>query len=390
MKSKLATFGVSLAILVGGFIVARGIVALKPEANKSTGKAAPAPVQTRDLQRKSAQVRVTANGTVEPAEAIDLVPEVTGRVVWRSPKLLPGGRFTKGEILARLDGREYALAVEQEKARVRSAELELELEEGRGEVAAREWQLLRGKDKGEASPLALRSSQLDAARISVEAAKSGLGRAQLSLERTTLRAPFNATVVSENLHLGQRVGPTGAVARLLGTDEFRVRVGVRVEDLASIAVPGLNADEGSAATVTQRLSDGSTIVREGRVIRLVEELDAQTRRAQVLVAVAKPLAIEEGQLPLLAGAYVEVQITGREVGGVAEVPAASVYGGNTIWVVNDSKLERRQVQIRFVDGETVFISGELEDGLELVTSPLSNPIDGMPVVASGRATAARE
>ncbi len=390
MKKKLLTLGVSLAIIAGGFVVARAIVTLEPEANRSTGKAAPTPVRITELQQKATTVRIAATGTVEPAAAINVVPEVTGRVGWRSPKLLPGGRFAKGETLARLDGREYAFAVDQEEARVRSAALELELERGRGEVAEREWKLLRGDAEGEASPLASRKSQLEAAQISLEAAKSGLGRAQLNLERTYLRAPFNVTVVSEDLNVGQRVGPTGSVARLVGTDEFWVRAGVRVEDLASIAIPGTNAETGSIATVRQRLSDGAVIEREGRVIRLVEELDPQTRRAQLLVSVKKPLEGGESGLPLLPGAYVEVEIAGREVGGVAEVPAVSVYNGDTIWVVRDSKLERRDVQVRFANGDSVFISGELEEGLQLVTSPLSNPIDGMPVAPSSTATAARE
>ncbi|MEL6548189.1 MAG: efflux RND transporter periplasmic adaptor subunit, partial [Myxococcota bacterium] len=337
------------------------------------------------------QLRVQASGTVEPAQSVNVVPEVSGRITWRSKTLVPGGRIKKGETFARMDGREYALAVAQEKGRVRSAQLELELEKGRGEVAAREWELLRGK-KGDqkASPLALRTSQLEAAQINLESAKSGLARAQLNLERTSLRAPFNATVVSEDLDIGQRVGPNAAVARLVGTDEGWVRVGVRVEDLASIDIPGLNGDSGSPVKVTQRLSNGKTIEREGKVLRLVEELDPQTRRAQLLVSVPTPLAVGDGGLPLLPGAYVEVEIEGRGLDGVARVPSAAVYGGDTIWIVENSKLVRKNVEVRFSDNDFAFITGDIEAGVQVVTSPLSGPIDGMPVSATPTATAARE
>ncbi|MEO1171304.1 MAG: efflux RND transporter periplasmic adaptor subunit, partial [Myxococcota bacterium] len=310
---------VIIAVAVG---MASGIVALKPAVKKGTGEAPPTPVTVTELSRQPTAVIVRATGTVEPAQAIDVVPEVAGRVVSRSPKLLPGGRFNKGELLARIDSRQYALAVAQEKARVRSSALELELEKGRVEVAAREWELLKGKKPDtEGSPLALRQSQLEAAKVNLEAAESGLARARLDLERATLRAPFNATVVSEDLDIGQRVGTNAPVARLVGTDVFWVRVGVRVQDLGAIAFPDAKGGGASAVRVVQTLSDGTTIERAGSVLRLIEELDPQTRRAQVLVEVPKPLHAEGDGLPLLPGAYVDVAITGREMPGIAQVPS---------------------------------------------------------------------
>ncbi|MEM6532301.1 MAG: efflux RND transporter periplasmic adaptor subunit [Myxococcota bacterium] len=387
----LTTVLVCVAIVAVALGMASGIVALKPEVKKTGGEAPPTPVTVLELNRQPTAVIVRATGTVEPAQSVDLVPEVAGRIVSRSSKLLPGGRFKKGELLARIDSRQYALAVAQEKARVRSAALELELEKGRVQVAAREWELLRGdKPDSERSPLALRQSQLEAAKVNLEAAESGLSRARLDLERAALRSPFNATVVSESLDLGQRVGANAAVARLVGTDVFWVRVGVRVEELAAIAIPGAGGDNASKAMVTQSLSDGTVIERPGTVLRLIEEIDPQTRRAQLLIEVPNPLRAEAGTLPLLPGAYVDVAITGREMPGIAQVPSEALRDGDSLWAVRDGKLERLEVQVAFVDDEFAYIRAEVEDGTQVVTSAISNPIAGMPVEMQGTATAARE
>lgn len=379
-SKKIVKITLPFLIIGMGFLVARALMAVAPQAGRKQGDAEPMTVEVFEARLGRARVRVQATGTVEAAEVVDVVPEVAGRIVWRAKQLLPGGRFGKDETLARIDAREYALAVEQERAQVRAAALEVELEQGRGKVAAREWELLKGDGAPKKSPLVLRRSQLETTQANLAGAKSGLARAKLNLERTTLRAPFNATVVTESVAIGQRVGPTGPVAQLVGTDEFWVRVGVRVEALRDIEIPGLNAEsEGSPARITQRMSDGSTIVRNGRVIRLVEKLDPQTRRAQVLISIPQPLVPGGDGLPLLPGAYVEVEIVGTEVSNVASVPRNAVYDGQRVWTVNDGALKPVQVAVRFAQDDEVFVSGALEDGTMVVVTPLATPVEGARV-----------
>lgn len=376
-KSTQAAVG--LALIVAAFCAVGLIVALRPPAEPEDVPAVMVPVTTTEIQLDSVPAKIPADGTVEPAVAVDMVPEVNGKVVWRSKKLVPGGHFAKNEVIARIDSRQYALAVTEERSRVRSAELELELEGGRGEIAAHEWQILKGDDPTKAPPLALRRSQFDAARVGVEAAKSALERAELELERSVMRAPFNATVVSENLALGQYVSPSERVARLVGTDEFWVRAGVRVKDLGNVQIPAVNGETGSLANVTQRLSDGSFIRRQGRVFELIEELNPGTRQAQLLISIPEPLVAGENGLPLLPGAYVEVEITGRDLKEIAAVPSSSIYDRSVIWVVENGRLARKTIKIHFSEGTTSYISGELASGMQLVTSPLSRPITGAEV-----------
>ncbi len=378
MRIKFVQWFVPLAILAGGFVGARALIAVGPTATRGANVSTVPVVEVVTAEPRAVAVRVNATGIVEAATTVDLVPEVTGRVAWRSDKLTPGGRFTAGELIAKIESREYELAIAQERASVRSAELELELEKSRGKVAAQEWQLLRGKAT-KANPLALRTSQRETAETKLRGAKSSLKRTQLNLKRTRLRAPFNATVISEDLDIGQRVGPAAPVAQLIGTDEFWVRVGLRVEDLRDIDVPGLSRKAGSNVQISQRLADGTTLRRDGRVLRLVDALDATTRRAQLLISVPDPLAAVDG-LPLLVGAYVEVDIEGRVVDGLVAIDPAAVQDGRAVWVVEDGRLQRREIRQRFAANGLVYVSG-LEAQTDVVITPLSAPAIGMRVEA---------
>jgi RND family efflux transporter MFP subunit len=202
----------------------------------------------------------------------------------------------------------------------------------------------------------------------------------LNLERTEIRAPFNATVLSESVDEGQVVGPQSSIARIVGTDHVRLLLSVRVEDLPFIDLPR-NGSDGSQVTVRQRLGAGRVVERSGRVSHRVEELDPGTRRAQVLVQVNDPMALDD-DLPLLPGAFVEAAIVGRPVTDAIRIPRSAVYDGATVWVVDGGlTLERRTIVPLWSDTEHVYVREGIQPGDEIVVSRLARPIEGTSVQA---------
>nr|MCH9683087.1 efflux RND transporter periplasmic adaptor subunit [Deltaproteobacteria bacterium] len=235
-------------------------------------------------------------------------------------------------------------------------------------------------DADGAGRLASRIPQREVAEVGVDIARGAVSQAKLDLERTVIRAPFNATVASESVEVGEVVAPGSVVATLVGTDAFWVRVSVPVEDLALLDIPGYGAEQGSPARVIQRLGPQRTVERTGAVVRLVNELDAESRTAQVLVEIANPLDPPPGALPLLPGAFVDVQLTGSAPSDVVAVPRVTVFEGRHVWVVDDEqRMHRRTLQIAWGDDEQVYASGGLRDGDRVVVTPPTPAIDGMEV-----------
>ena len=377
MKRILTRFVLPAGIVLVGLACAGFFFIVAPSADREPPPPKVAVVEVAEVAAADGAAHVDASGTVEAAERVSLTPQVSGRIVSISDRLMPGARFDKGEVLARVESRDYKLALEQQKSAVAAAELEYSLETGRQEIAEREWELLGGD--GPKSDLTVRKPHLQTAAASLQAAKSGLEQAELNLSRTALRAPFNAVVIDESLDVGQLVGPNAPVATLVGTDRFWVKVSVPPETLAMLDIPGLNSDNGSPAQVVHRLATGD-VTRDGEVIRLLGELEPGTRRAQLLVAIDKPLDLVEGeQLPLMPGAFVDVAIDGRSIPDSFSIPRAAVSNGSDVWVVVDGKLSARTVDVLWGDEDEVIVRGDLQAGDQLVTSPLSFPLEGMPV-----------
>ncbi len=366
-------------ILLGAAGGARALFLVAPTAKRDKPPPRVALVETIEVESARVPAKLQATGIVEAALEVVVVPEVTGRVIWLNESFEPGGRFKKGETLLRLEASEYGLLVKQEKTRVNRAELDLKIERGRQRIAEKEWALIGpGADEQE-KELGLRKPHLASSKSELLGARAGLNRAKLSLGRTVLRAPFNATVVEEAVDVGQVVGPSSRLATLIGTDRFWVKVAVSPSRLAELSIPEVNAKQGSRAIVLQETGQAGGFEYEGRILRLVSRLDPQTRTAQLLVGIDNPLAVRDGGVPLLPGSFVNVELIGNEISDVFMIPRDALEDGERVWIVTDEgTLARKAVHVRWADRTQLYVTG-LDSGDHVVTSPLSLPIEGMKV-----------
>ena len=373
-----------LAILLVGILITAAMIIFKPKASRSERTRTAPTVEVMVVESATLPARVRSTGTVIASEQISLLPEVSGRIVFQSDKLVPGGRFGQGDLIARIDSRDYSLAVQQEESRVRQAELDLQLEQSRQKTAKREWELLGDQRPKSEAALALRKPHLVAAQENLKAAQGNLTRAKLNLSRTTLRAPFNCLVVNEHIDVGQVVGPTSVAATLIGTDRFWIKASVPVDRLGLLQIPGFNAETASRVRIVHDLGGGSKVERQGVMFGLAGQLDPQTRTALLLVVIDNPLDPPAGASPILNGAYVDLEFFGRDVVDAIVVPRLALVEGRKVWVVGpDHRLVSRDVEILWGEADTVAVTGGLKSGDRIVVTPLALPIEGMQVRVQG-------
>ena len=337
----------------------------------------PPPLQVEIIQAEESEqlVKVYASGVVQSSHQVNLVPQVQGKVVYTATDLRPGRRFDKGDVIAKIEQADYKLAVSQERSRVEQAKLTLTMEKERELDAQREWELLG--NTGDAPELASRKPQLRLAELGVEAAEAGLERAKLALSRTVLKAPFDCMIKNEQLENGQVVGGN-PVATLQGTEQFQVRVSVPTSTLSTLLIPGITGQEGSKVDVSFVISNQVTVHKQGHVLGLESELDAQARTINLLVAIDDPMDGEG--LPLLIGSYVDVELEGQSVADTVRIPSSALREGQYVLIADaENKLARKDVTIGWFDQADVVLTSGLASGERIVTTGLSYPIYGAPL-----------
>jgi RND family efflux transporter MFP subunit len=321
---------------------------------------------------------VQAMGTVQPSREVVLLPRVSGEVIEVSERFVPGGRFDTGDVILRIDPRDYELMVKRRESELAAARADLELEQGNQEIARREYELLGEKISEEDRALVLRKPQLAKVRAQVELAETALAEAKLALTRTVVRAPFPCLVRDRGVNLGTRVGTGTAIATLLDADRLWVLASVPVDRLDWIRLPGRTGETGAPA----RIFDTHGDAHPGTVLGLTGELEPQGRMARVLVGVDRPEgAADPG---ILIGSYLRVEIEGRRLSDVVALEGRLVHDGDTVWVMDPGdRLDLRRVEVEFRERERVYISSGLDAGERVVASDLASPVQGMPLRLNG-------
>lgn len=373
-------------ILAGGVMIARYLYATKPVAERRRPVPQIPLVETITAESMNHQVTIDTMGTVMASRAITLKPRVSGTVIETAGAFVPGGLFTKGEVILRLDPKDYVLALNKKKIELEKAEADLALEMGRQEVAREEVRLLQStlnQPVGN-SDLALRKPQLAQVKADIASVRTDIELAALDLERTLIQAPFNCMVLEKYVEPGSQVSVQEALADIVATDEYWVEATVPMDRLQWIDIPRTADGTGSPAVVTSQAGTRYP----GRVIRLLGSLNADSRMARVLVAVSDPLSLVSGdRVPLLLDSYVNISIQGRTIKDAIAVPRKALQENDTVWVEEDGKLRIRPVAIAWKGTDRLFISHGIKPGDAVIVSELSMAVENMAVATETGDTA---
>lgn len=306
---------------------------------------------------------VRLNGVVEAGIVTDIIPQVSGRVVEVSPKFRPGSTIAAGELLFRIDPADYELSVETTLAEIEGARSDLALLEAEAAAEQQVWDQ-QFPDR-QIPDLIARVPQIAAAKARIRSGEAARRTAELSLSRTVVRAAFDARVLDTRLGVGQVVGSNAAVGTMFSLDSVEIAVPVSGDELALIGT-AVGRDAKIAA-------DGGNTAIDGTVIRIAAALDERTRLGTLYVAA-------ENAAALTVGEFVAVDVEGKDMPRAFRVPSAALTSRDRLWVVEDGRLEQRQVEVLGNEGDATIVAA-FDSAEGVVAIPPPNGRAGLPVQA---------
>ena len=134
-------------------------------------------------------LQVDSYGIVKPKYETQLVAQVSGQIMELSEIFVRGGFVKEGQLLARIDPNDYEAALIEAQANLASARASLQKERAQGKVAEREWQKITHSSP---TDLSLRKPQLAQELARVKAAQAAVLRTERNVERTEVKAPWQA------------------------------------------------------------------------------------------------------------------------------------------------------------------------------------------------------
>jgi RND family efflux transporter MFP subunit len=308
------------------------------------------------------------------------VAQVSGQIVEVSEQFREGGFFVKGDVLLRLDDRDYRAEVKSAQAAVLTAKQGLQEEQARAQQAATDWQRLGNGEK--ANNLVLREPQLAAAEAALLSAQAQLEKTEINLQRTKITAPFAGRVLSRDVDLGQVVSNNVQLATLYSVDRVEVRLPIKNSDLPFITLPeqfrDASLDEGSAVEFRSDLVGEQ--YWQGKIVRTEGAIDEAAQQLYVVAEIIDPYkATPNNQYPIKIGQYVKAKIQGETLIDALVIPNTAIYQGSYVYVVENGVLQRKSVILAWQNAQQALVAKGLNVGDQLVITSLGQVNSGTAV-----------
>jgi RND family efflux transporter MFP subunit len=352
--------------------------------------------------KPAVEVQVTAVQKIYPAQTFTLLnasgyvvaqrkaavaSKITGRLVFLGVE--EGNRVKKGEVIARLENDDVKAAVQRAMADVNVAHFNLEQSQAELDDALLDFNRKKELVGKEIIPL----SQYDAAdarykkakaavaanRASLRASEAALKEAEVLVEYTIIRAPFDAVVLTKDADIGDIVTPIGAAAdakaavvTIADMDSLQVEVDVSESNIGQV----------KAGQPCEIQLDALPNDRFRGVVHMIVPT-ADRSKASILVKVAF-LDKDPRILPEMSAkvAFLSRQITADEEKPLTALPSGAVVtrdGKTLAFVVKNNRALETPVHLgRKLDAMVEILNG-VEVGDQVVIAPLDKMKNGVKV-----------
>ena len=301
-------------------------------------------------------------GALFPKEKAVLASEVAGALAQVFADM--GDKVEAGQVLARIDPREYQL-------RVDSAQAQLEQTQARAVNAQATFQRMKELSKQHlvsAQQFDQSSSEMRVAQADADAAENMLGIARKKLNDTYIRAPFAGSVQKRMVSLGEHVGEGMPLYELIATDPIKLRAPIP-ERFVPMAKVGLPID----LTIDARPDQSF----HGVVTRIAPALDENSRTLLIEAEVPN----SDGILKPGYFAHVTMNLGHDRALFIPNSAILRYAGVARVFVFKDGAVRSREVSTGTMEGDQIEIISGLKQGERVVVSDVDRLADGTSVIA---------
>ncbi len=384
-------------VVVAILLVAGGVGTLLALWSRQSEEAVPEEsvrqVTTQVIELAPISRSIVVEGYVESRQTLPVIAQVGGEIVYSRDNVRPGSQVSRGELLVSIDSTNV-------KSELQLAETSL-LKGLAALMAALDAQDPMGvRPKWAAFHTAIVSGvvpdlpSIESQRERLVLSTHGviesyhaLVRSGRTLTHHNVTAPFAGTVLSGSLPEGLAVSPGQHLVTLIDPVNLEIALSLTREELlylnrservAVTVKPGGVAGAGGRGSGEAEMAGGRGLGEVSGLSGVIDRIGGQAERESQMVTVYVRFENPDRLLSFLPGSFVRVELSGDSVEGALLLARGLLNEDGTINVMEEGALVKYPVAIRGYRGDEIVVTGAgLRDGMELVTTAIQIPIEGM-------------
>ncbi len=365
-KQKLKAAFTILAILISGFLIFSYLMHHKKKIKRVKPHTITIYVNTQKVQTVNTNYQIPAYGRIKPSKQITLFPQVSGKIIYINPSFYEGSFVKKHDLLVKIDDADYKLKVKIQQAKLESLEEDLKIQIGKKKAAKIELYYAKKFIKNlsrQSQYLLLQKPYTKKIIDSINIAKSELENAKLNLERTAIKAPFDAYILNKYIDKGSTVSPSSKIADLVYAKEFYIEALINYNDIKYINLD--NTTKAQFETANQKTYAAFKSISRST--------DQDGIMAKLIFSFTPTKDITKY---IILNNYVSVTIMGKKLDNICKIPINALRDNNTVWLYKNSKLHIKKIDVTFKSKKYAY-TYDLGKNDEIVTSNIALPIEGI-------------
>jgi multidrug efflux pump subunit AcrA (membrane-fusion protein) len=369
MKLTFKTFLIPVAILVVGFLLMRLLLSFREEPEKRKPLIRPKLVDAKLVNLEDVPTEIIAYGRLTSAQPVILYSEVAGIIEKGDIAFQPAQSFKKGDLLLKIDTRQIHLDLNSTKAdfltALASVLPEIKVDFPDEFPVWQEYFDKCGFDR-KLPPLPETNNQkikLFLSRFNVYKLYFQVSGLEIRLSKHFFYAPFNGSIISTDLRAGSTAREGTRLGELINLENLEVEVPVPAQDIQWI-------DQSRPVIFTSSEVYGQW---SGKIKRIGKNIDEQTQSVPVFTTVNK-----NGNDNLYNGVFLKAQIPGKIISHAFSIPRRAIYNDKFIYLIQNGKLDYREINIARKETETVILNQGIANGDTVVVELMQGVAPGMP------------
>ena len=336
------------------------------------------PVKTMKVEASPDSAGLTLPGKVRAAQRVELAfKEVGGRLIELPIAGREGQEVKEGELLARIDPRDFQTRLRNVQGRLKEAIASLDLANAEYDRVKRIQQQDPGAISG--ADIDRKREAVNAMEGRIKSLRAEVAAARDKLSYTQLKAPFTGLIAKRYVDNFQEVQPKQAILALEDISHVELLIDVAENIMAVARNEGDDAIQAAAEFPTARGKQFDLEIKE-----YATRADPATQTYQVVLQMPQP-----DDISILPGMTATITVSlGRQaaMGKAVVIPAIAVLaeasGQSFVWVVDTKELtvKKQEVQVGMISGsENIDVTEGLEGGETIAVAGILQLQDGMKV-----------
>ncbi len=368
-KSTFIRIAIALVLVVLSVFLAKKLSTKSPDKKRPPLTTMAQYVNVQEVSYQNHNTTIQGLGKVISTQSIDILSEVSGKIQKGEITLKKAIRFNKGALLFKIEETETILNLKSQRSNFQNA-IALILPDMKLDFPDRfdTWnnyfnQIDISQNLPTLPDAATQREKTFLASRNLAGQFYTIKSQEERLNKYRVYAPYTGIIQQVYTDAGSVANPGTRVLNIRKTNDLELELPIRKEDIQWV----------KTGTKVKIYSEDKRQTTTGRVSRISSEIDSKTQSINVYVS------INTAGMKIYEGMYLYGEVTGAAIPKAMEVNRKAIFDENKIFIVQDSTLKMKTVQIHKVNNETILFSG-IDAGEIIATETFLGAVDGMKII----------